>query len=114
MTVVAILAAATAAAATQHSSKKAPAKDNTAEVALGKAVFQQKCSVCHYDTSDAKKIGPGLKGLNKRGKFTVNDKKITNESLTEWIESGDSLMPPFKDVLTPEQTKAIVAYVRTL
>ncbi len=115
---VAILAAATAAAAsqTQHSSKKAPAKSSAspAEVAIGKAVFQQKCSVCHYDSSDAKKIGPGLKGLNKRGTFTVNGNKVTNESLKEWIDTGDTLMPPFKEVLTPEQLKAVVAYVRTL
>src|SRR5262249_7811946 len=39
------------------------AKD-AAAVARGKEVFQQKCSVCHFDTSEAKKIGPGLKGLN--------------------------------------------------
>jgi cytochrome c len=87
---------------------------NAAAVARGKALFQQKCSLCHYDTSDQKKIGPGLKGLNKRGTFSVNGNKITDESLKTWIENGDQLMPPFKDVLEPAQIKDVIAYVRTL
>jgi cytochrome c len=87
---------------------------NAAAVGRGKALFQQKCSLCHYDNSDQKKIGPGLKGLNKRGTFSVNGNKITDESLKTWIENGDQLMPPFKDVLEPAQIKDVIAYVRTL
>lgn len=89
------------------------AKD-TAAIARGKDLFQQKCSVCHFDTSDAKKIGPGLKGLNKRGTFTVNPNKVTDENLKTWIENGDSMMPPFKDVLEEAQIKDVIAYVKTL
>jgi mono/diheme cytochrome c family protein len=96
-------------------SKKAPAgKTDAAAVTRGKDLFQQKCSTCHYDTSDAKKIGPGLKGLNKRGTFTVNNNKVTEETLKTWIENGDSLMPPFKDVIDENQIKDVIAYVRTL
>jgi cytochrome c len=87
---------------------------NAAAAARGKTLFQQKCAVCHYDTSDQKKIGPGLKGLSKRGTFSVNGNKITDESLNTWIENGDQLMPPFKDVLTPAQIKDVIAYVKTL
>ncbi len=94
----------------QSSSKKV----NSAAVARGKSLFQQKCSICHYDTSDQKKIGPGLKGLSKRGTFSVNGNKITDESLKTWIENGDQLMPPFKDVLEPDQIKDVIAYVKTL
>ena len=90
------------------------ATNNAAAVARGKTLFQQKCSVCHYDTSDQKKIGPGLKGLSKRGTFTVNGNKITDDSLKTWIENGDQLMPPFKDVLEPGQIKDVIAYVKTL
>lgn len=93
---------------------KGAAHHDAAAVARGKALFQEKCSVCHFDTSSAKKIGPGLKGLNKRGTFSVNNEKITDENLTHWIENGDSLMPPFKDVLDEKQIKDVVAYVRTL
>lgn len=94
--------------------KKAGAGKDTAAIARGKDLFQQKCSVCHFDTSDAKKIGPGLKGLNKRGTFTVNPNKVTDENLKTWIENGDSLMPPFKDVLEEGQIKDVIAYVKTL
>ncbi|MGB7435419.1 MAG: cytochrome c [Candidatus Acidiferrum sp.] len=97
----------------QDNTKKAGGA-NAAAVARGKSLFQQKCSICHYDTSDQKKIGPGLKGISKRGTFSVNGNKITDESLKTWIESGDQLMPPFKDVLEPAQIKDIVAYVKTL
>jgi len=87
---------------------------NAAAVGRGKALFQQKCSVCHYDNSEQKKIGPGLKGISKRGTFSVNGNKITDDSLKAWIENGDQLMPPFKDVLEPGQIKDVVAYVKTL
>ena len=81
----------------------------------GKEVFDQKCGICHFADSDAKKIGPGLKGLNKRGTFSVdNTKKVTDENLKTWIENGDSLMPPFKDVLDEQQIKDVIAYVKTL
>ncbi len=99
----------------QDTSKKSGnSSTNAAAVARGKTVFQEKCALCHYDTSDQKKIGPGLKGLNKRGTFTVNGYKITDDSLKTWIENGDQLMPPFKDVLEPSQIKDVVAYVKTL
>jgi hypothetical protein len=60
------------------------------------------------------KIGPGLKGIGKRGTFTVNNNKVTDESLKTWIENGDSLMPPFKDVIEDAQIKDVIAYVKTL
>src|SRR4029077_15777831 len=87
---------------------------NAAAVGSGKTVFQQKCSVCHYDNSDQKKIGPGLKGMAKRGTFSVNGNKITDASLQAWIENGDQFMPPFKDVLEAGQIKDVIAYVKTL
>ena len=97
----------------QVSAAKAAAP-NAAAVGRGKTVFKQKCSVCHYDNSEQKKIGPGLKGLSKRGTFSVNGNKITDESLKTWIENGDQLMPPFKDVLEAGQIKDVIAYVKTL
>ena len=89
-------------------------KVSAAAVARGKDVFEKKCALCHNADSDAKKIGPGLKGLSKRGTFSVNNNKVTTESLRTWIENGDSLMPPFKEVLEPAQISDVVAYVKTL
>ncbi len=93
---------------------KKSANGNAAAAARGKELFDKKCGICHYADSDQKKIGPGLKGISKRGTFTVNNNKVTDESLKTWIENGDTLMPPFKDVLEPAQIKDVIAYVKTL
>lgn len=97
----------------QTSSKKSTS-GNSAAVTRGKSLFQQKCAICHYDNSEQKKIGPGLKGISKRGTFAVNGNKITDDSLKTWIENGDQLMPPFKEVLETAQVKDVIAYVKTL
>ena len=114
-----ILALAAAAAfaqdAAQKPTKKKAANGGSAGVAAhGKEVFDTKCAICHYADNDQKKIGPGLKGLNKRGTFSVNNNKVTDETLKTWIENGDTLMPPFKEVLTPAEIKDVIAYVKTL
>ena len=57
----------------------------------------------HFAESDQKKIGPGLKGISKRGTFSVNGNKVTAESLKSWIENGDTQMPGMKDTLDPAQ-----------
>lgn len=94
--------------------KTAAASKSSGSAAKGKDLFEQKCSICHFADSTNRKIGPGLKGLSKRGTFSVSNKKVTTENLTTWIENGDSLMPPFKDVLDAQQIKDVVAYVKTL
>jgi mono/diheme cytochrome c family protein len=112
---IAALAIAGAAFAQDAPAKKTPpASGSKGSATRGKEIFDNKCGVCHYADSDAKKIGPGLKGIGKRGTFTVNGNKVTDESLKTWIENGDSLMPPFKEVLDAQQIKDVVAYVRTL
>ena len=103
------------------SAQDAPAKKSapggakgSSAAARGKATFEKTCAVCHYADSDAKKIGPGLKGLSKRGTFSVNANKVTDENLKAWIENGDQLMPPFKESLEAAQIKDLIAYVKTL
>ena len=98
----------------QNSPKKSASHPSGGSAAKGKQVFEQKCAICHFADQEEKKIGPGLKGISKRGTFTVNGNKVTTESLTKWIENGDSQMPGMKDVLEPAQIKDVVAYVKTL
>jgi mono/diheme cytochrome c family protein len=99
---------------TKAPTKKSAGGADAAAATRGKELFDKKCAICHYADSDAKKIGPGLKGLSKRGTFTVNNNKVSDETLKSWIENGDTLMPPFKDVLEPAQIKDVIAYVKTL
>jgi cytochrome c len=93
---------------------KKSASSGGGSAARGKEVFEKKCAICHYADNDQKKIGPGLKGISKRGTFTVNNNKVTDETLRTWIENGDTLMPPFKDVLDAGEIKDVIAYVKTL
>jgi cytochrome c2 len=114
---MAILAVAGAVLAQDEPAKPAPKKASShaaGSATRGKEVFDKKCAMCHFADSDAKKIGPGLKGLAKRGTFSVNGNKVTTESLTTWIENGDAMMPGMKEALEPGQIKDVVAYVKTL
>jgi mono/diheme cytochrome c family protein len=90
------------------------AASNAPTAAAGKAVFEQKCAVCHNADSTDKKIGPGLKGLYARGTFTTSGNKLTDESVTAFIQAGSGMMPPFKGVLEPAALQDVVAYLKTL
>ncbi|HEY6944273.1 MAG TPA: cytochrome c [Candidatus Acidoferrum sp.] len=114
-TVLAIAAAVMAQDPAAKTDTKKPATHTSAGSAMrGKQIFEQKCSMCHFADKEDKKIGPGLKGISKRGTFTVNGNKVTTESLKTWIENGDSQMPGMKDSLDATQIRDVVAYVKTL
>ncbi len=79
----------------------------------GRAVFKAHCELCHYDSSEAKKIGPGLKGIYGRGTFS-NGKKVDDAGMMRWIEQGGKDMPPMKEKLTGEELRALVSYLKTI
>ncbi len=94
--------------------KPAPGSAASAsDVQQGKKLFDLKCAVCHYSASPAKKIGPGLKRLAKRGTF-ADGKAVDDASLRAWIEKGGKNMPGFKDSLNAEQVRELIAYLKTL
>jgi len=95
--------------------KKSPAngKASAAGAKGGRTVYNTYCAICHLAASTEKKVGPGLKGLGKREKFSSGE-KITDDSLRAWIEKGGKDMPPFKETLTPQQIRDVIAYVKTL
>ena|SRR5450432_2540162 len=78
----------------------------------GKDVFEA-CAGCHNADSTEKKMGPGLKGLFARDKL-ANGKKITDESVTEQINEGGNGMPGYKDILSDDERKNLLAYLKTL
>jgi len=102
---------------------QAPRKDSNAkpivtvsaadQTAFGKDLFRQHCASCHFAETGAQKIGPGLKGLYVRLKFS-DGQKVTDASLTRWIEAGGKDMPGFKEAMTPEQVRALITYMKTL
>jgi mono/diheme cytochrome c family protein len=82
-------------------------------VAAGKSVYEKRCAICHLASSDKKKVGPGLKGLGKRETF-AGGKPVNDQSLQAWIEDGGKNMPSFKGILTAEQIRDLIAYLKTL
>lgn len=87
---------------------------SSAAATRGQDAFEKRCVMCHYSDRVEKRVGPGLKGIYKRGIFVTNGNKVTDESLKAWIENGDSMMPPFKDVLSADELNNVVAYLKTL
>jgi mono/diheme cytochrome c family protein len=58
-------------------------------------------------------MGPGLKGLFKAEKM-ANGKKPTDATVQEKIDEGGNGMPAYKEMLTEEEKKDLMAYLKTL
>ena len=112
-----LMSSALALAAAQKSSPPTPKSgatvNNPATVISGQKIYAKQCEICHFATSKAKKIGPGLANIYSTGKFS-NGKKIDDASMRVWIESGGKDMPGFKESLKPNEIRDLLAYLRTL
>jgi mono/diheme cytochrome c family protein len=109
------LACALPLAAQKKGGKKEDKAETTAsagDAEKGKAVFEQ-CSVCHNADNNEKKMGPGLKGLFKQEKMT-NGKKPTEANVLAKVDEGGNGMPAYKEMLTDEEKKDLMAYLKTL
>ena len=93
-------------------SGSATAMDKKGDSTKGKEVFEQ-CSVCHYATTDQKKMGPSLKGLYKKPKMG-NGLKPSDENVLNFINKGKGSMPAFASVLSDEEKGDLLAYLKTL
>jgi mono/diheme cytochrome c family protein len=82
--------------------------------AKGKSVFEDNCSVCHNSDSTERKMGPGLKGLFKKAKMDSTGKQPTEANILEKINGGGNGMPSYKDVLSDQERKDLIAYLKTL
>ena len=112
-----LMSSALALAAAQKSSQPSPKSGasviNPAAVASGQRIYAKQCEICHFATSKAKKIGPGLANIYPTGKFS-NGKKVDDAAMRVWIESGGKDMPGFKETLKPNEIRDLIAYLRTL
>ena len=82
------------------------------DVEAGKALFETKCSVCHFSDSAEKKIGPGLAGI-KNGKLP-SGKDATQENFITNINEGGGGMPAFEKLMTDEEKGHIISFLKTL
>lgn len=93
---------ATTATTTQATTTAATTTTTQAVSADGKALFTANCAGCHTlkSAGAAGSVGPNLDQL-KPSSSTVQGK----------VEAGGGAMPSFKGQLSPEEIKAIAAYV---
>ena len=82
------------------------------DAAKGKEVFEQ-CSVCHNADSTEVKMGPGLKGLFKKGKLN-SGKPVNDANVLQQINDGGNGMPAYKDILSDADKANVIAYLKTL
>ena len=114
--VVAIFSLALGAAAWPHGQShptEMHAPDTKTMVSHGEAIFNEHCAICHFAASSEKKIGPGLRGITKRGRFSDGTWANT-PNLTRWVQSGGKNMPGYRKELSDAQIQDLLAYLRTL
>jgi cytochrome c len=85
---------------------------NKPDPAKGKQAFEQ-CAICHASTTDAKKMGPGLKGLFKRAKLH-NGKPVNDQTVLDVIKKGGNGMPAFDALLSAQEKANVLAFLKTL
>ena len=82
------------------------------DVAKGKVVFEA-CAPCHNIDSDARKMGPSLKGLFHKAKLE-NGNKVTEETVRSQINTEGKQMPHYQDILSDQEKDDLIAYLKTL
>ena len=80
-------------------------------------LVKQRCYLCHFiDNQDERwgsKWGPTLKGLfDRKDAELLNGKPINDETVTEWINEGNTNMPAFKYTLNARQIQLILTYLK--
>ena len=84
------------------SAQEAAAPDK-AKIETGETVYNTYCAVCHGDNLVSTGQFPNLRRL------TANDR----EKFDTTMRNGRNQMPPWKDVFSLEQRKAVAAYVKS-
>ncbi|MGD0798719.1 MAG: cytochrome c [Acidobacteriaceae bacterium] len=74
----------------------------------GEQVFLQKCFQCHSVNPGEVRIGPTLFHVMK------GPKAVPAAQIRIQLRDGKGKMPPFKDLLTPEDVDHVIAYLHTL
>jgi len=78
----------------------------------GRSIFQNTCSVCHDPNSTNTIIGPGLKGILKRGTLPVSGRPAIPANIRRQVKTPYRDMPVYG--LKDEEISAIIAYFNTL
>jgi mono/diheme cytochrome c family protein len=80
----------------------------TANAHAGEQVFLQRCFQCHSVNPGEVRIGPSLFHVMK------GPKAVSAAQVRIQLRDGKGKMPPFKDILTPDDVNHIIAYLHSL
>lgn len=78
---------------------------------VGRQLFTQ-CATCHAG-NPSRRMGPSLGSLFRSQKL-LNGKPVTDGNVRDFILNGGNGMPAYKDVLSPDQVRDLLAYLHTL
>lgn len=102
---------------------------HAADVAAGKQVFQQQCSICHSDKPGVNKIGPSLFGVvgRKTGSEPGYDYSVANknsnitwtpEVLDKYINHPQKIVPgtkmPYGGLHNATKRQNLIGFLETL
>lgn len=76
------------------------------------ATYRQKCAACHG--ADGKAQTAAAKSLGVRSFADPAVAKMSDADLAATIEKGKGKMPSYGKSLSPDDVKAMVAYIRSL
>jgi cytochrome c6 len=83
-----------------------------ADDSAGVDVYKAKCLTCHAkDGSGNTPVGKSLQSADLR---SPEVQKKSDAELTEGISEGKGNMPAFKTLLSEDEIRAVLGYVRTL
>ena len=94
----------------------APESGAVSELTMGKEIYATNCMICHKNTAKGGKMTLGGKSINPDDLTTAKMKAMTDEKLIGYVKNGieDEGMPAFKEKLTDDEIKSVIAHVRTL
>ncbi len=85
------------------------------EFAVGRKNYKEQCAVCHQDDGTGGKVT--VEGKTLKVEDLTSDKMIgePDEEYIEYMVKGipDEGMPSFKDILSDEEMKEVVKYIRS-
>lgn len=93
-----------------------PGPGQMVQAKSGSELYAVHCMTCHKDSGKGGKVTVDGKQLDPDDLTSANMKAKTDEKLYSYISDGviDEGMPAFKNDMTPEEIRSVVAHLRTL
>jgi mono/diheme cytochrome c family protein/uncharacterized membrane protein YobD (UPF0266 family) len=88
-------------------------RTDAGSIEAGKALYMEKCFLCHDPYGTETVIGPGHKGILRRDRLPVSHRLATPENVARQLRNPYDKMPSFS-YLTEEQVEELIAFLNTL